>query len=182
MKLYSLLACVIVGVSGTAASSLVMAQAAKSENVGAWELRVISDPITDESRTIGIIKGGENALAIKCDSPGQDSVYVHFIADEYLGEGRYRNRDLTQRFGDAVPVTQNWSYDGRGAILTSDRAVDDFSTALLTADRLALRATTFEHHQVTALFALKSDDTGEVLRRVYAGCSDTLPALTPSVG
>lgn len=159
------------------------AQDRKTEKVGAWELLVISDPITDESRSIAIIRGGESSLAVKCDSPGPDSVYVHFIADEYLGEGRYRRRDATHRFGDATPVTQNWNYDGRGAILIDDRAVDQFNGEMLSAERLALRATTFEFRQVTALFSLTPEDTTEAMRRVYSGCNDSLPLLpAPTAG
>lgn len=162
-------------------SGAASAQSEKVEQVGGWKLTIISDPITDESRTIAVASGTGGNLAIKCDTPGANSVYVHFISGEYLGEGRNRNRALTHRFNEEQPVTQDWGYDGRSAILTPDRAVDAFNTNLATASKLALRGTTFEYHQVTAVFELSPADTREALKRVYEGCQDSLPALVAPV-
>lgn len=171
MKLTIIIASAIIAMAGSAS-----AQDAKETKVGAWTVRTISDPITDQSRVIAALDGSGGSLVVKCDSPGPNSVYIHFIAGEYLGEGRSGRREVIQRFDDAAPVTNQWTHDGRAAILTNNREVASFVRSLIGATRVAIRARTFQFQEVTALFDVNSADAEKAAKNVYDGCRDVWPA------
>lgn len=166
----ALMSLALTGVSGT-----VSAQDAKESKVGAWTLRTISDPITDESRVIAVLEGTNGSLAIKCDSPSVNSVYIHFITGEYLGSGRSARRNVVQRFDDNAPLSTQWYHDGRGAILTNNRDVAAFIGSLVNSSRVVIRAQTYQFSDVTALFDVASSDALAAVRQVYDGCRDNWP-------
>lgn len=158
-----------VAVSFLALASAAHAQDEKTEKVGSWELISITDPITDEGRMIAGIQSDDGMLALKCDEPGPESVYVHWISSDYLG-GDYDRRRTTIRFDQDQPTTETWSYEGRNAIQTSDRAAIAFARRLRSASRVVLRGTDFRGGEHTAIFELVPEDTNAALTRVFATC------------
>lgn len=160
------------------------AQDRQTEQVGAWEVVTISDPITDEGRVIGILGTGRAFLGVKCDEPGLDSIYIQFNSADYLGGRGVRSavRELTYRFDQGTPLTNGWRYNETYA-LQSDRArVSEFVALLSGASRVVMRATTYDYKQVTQVFEASPADTRQVLRRVYEGCKAGAPPIASEDG
>lgn len=150
-------------------ASGVCAQDEKTEEVGAWKLISVTDPITDEGRMIAALQADGGMLAVKCDEPGPNSIYIHWISSDYFG-GNYDRRRMTIRFDQDAPATENWAYDGRSAIQTSDREAMAFARRLRSAGRVVLRGSDFRGADHTAVFDLVPADTEQALTRVFATC------------
>lgn len=173
---------VIGTLSALALPQAALAQDTQTRNVGAWEIVTIVDPITDQGRAIGVLHVGRAFLAVKCDAPGRNSVYVHFGSPQYLG-GRGASsdsRDLTYRFDQDEPVTARWTYSDSSAGLFDDRRAASFVQRLATAERVAVRASTYRYETVTEVFEIVQSDVQEVIRAVYATCNAGDPPLMPS--
>lgn len=153
-------------------SAFAEAKANDIEKIGAWELVTITDPISDESRSIGILSNGASFIGVKCDKPGLDSIYIQFSADEYLGGsgGRSGFRNLTYRFDQGTPTIDRWRYNSSYAIQTDRSKVSQFVSLLSSSNRIVIRATTYEHREVTQIFETSAPDTHAVLLRVYESC------------
>lgn len=147
----------------------VLAQDSREETVGAWKLTSIVDPITDQGRMIATVEAAGGLLAIKCDDPGRDSVYVHWISTEYLG-GNYDRRRTTLRFDQDAPTTETWTYNGRSAVQTGNREAVAFARRLRTANRVVLRGSDYEGRERTAVFELAPADTEIAMQRVFQAC------------
>jgi len=173
---------VIGALSALAFPPTALAQDMQTRNVGAWEVMTIMDPITDQGRAIGVLHVGRAFLAVKCDEPGRNSVYVHFGSAQYLGGsgGRSDSRDLTYRFNQDEPVTARWTYSDSSAALFDDRRVVSFVQRLATAERVAVRASTYRYETVTEVFEIVQADAQEVIRAVYATCNAGDPPILPS--
>lgn len=163
---------IVVGVLAAAAVAGGAAAQDETEMVGAWKLTSVIDPITDQGRMIASIEADGGMLAVKCDAPGSDSVYIHWVASDYLGGrgGRFASRQLTYRFDQNAPVTEVWSYDGRSAIQTNGRAARAFSRSLVAAQRVVVRGSDYRGSEKTSVFTLTPDDTQAAIARVYQTC------------
>ncbi len=130
------------------------------------------DPITDDRRGIAYVKAedGESSLVLKCDEAGAGSVYVNVISRDYLGEGRSRSRKLIYRFDAEPPVEDSWLYDKSYAL---NLAPASFVTSLRNAEKVAIRATTYDFGTVDMTFNVSG--AAEAIDLVYSACGDTLP-------
>jgi hypothetical protein len=146
-----------------------MAQDERVETVGDWKLTTIVDPITDEGRMIASVEGGADMLAIKCDEPGAGSVYIHWIAGDYLG-GDFDRRDVLIRFDQDPPRTERWAHEGRNSFQPDDRQAAVFARRLSTASRVVLRGSDYRGREHTAIFQLDPAVTAGVVGRVFETC------------
>lgn len=164
----------LLGLTAAIATPLPSPAQEQAETIGEWTLRTIVDPITDEGRMVATLKTGEDTLAVKCDTPGPRSVYIHWIASEYLGGrgGRFGSRPMTYRFDQSSPVTESWAYDGRSAIQTDSRRALAFVQALSASERVVLRGSDYRGSEKTAIFTAVPADTARVVARVYETCRD----------
>lgn len=133
---------------------------------GAWNLKTITDPITDIDRVILSAKSENALLAFKCDRHGNGRVYAQFISREYLGSGK---RPLIYRVDDGEPLESEWEYDTRSAILWDEQA---FASVLAGGSKAVIRAHSIGGGQVDAVF----DITGstEAIEQAYRLCGDEL--------
>jgi len=142
-----------------------------------WEYGETKDAMSDGRYARTFADGDTGALGVKCDAPGgANSLYIHYLSQDYLGGGggRPARRDLMVRFDEDAPQTGSWSYDGRGAILTNDKAVWAFVERLERAKQIAVRATTYDYKQVTTVI----DVTGakDEIAKVIEACGAMRPA------
>lgn len=164
----------LAGIVGAAIHGAASAQGVAST----WESRDVVDPITDAKRPIRALRGaGRSAIILKCDSNGPGTVYVHVLSSDYVGAIRgENNRGLTYRFDALPPVGDLWYYDGRDIMLNSrgTEPLRKFMTGLASANKLAIRASKYDGGSVDMVFNVTG--AAKVIREVYAGCGDTLPA------
>lgn len=156
--------------AATMVAGVAQAQDEKTEDVGAWKLISITDPISDEGRMVAALQADGGMLAVKCDEPGPNSVYIHWISKDYFG-GDYDRRRMTIRFDQDAPTTEQWAYDGRSAIQTADREAMAFARRLRSASRVVLRGSDYRGSEHTAVFELTPADTERALARVFATCA-----------
>lgn len=138
--------------------------------VGNWEVITIQDPIDDSTRAVAILSGEGGSLAIKCDKPGQDSLYVQFISKRYLGNLRssYSSRDFTYRIDTDAPVTEGWAYEKSSALQFNRKIAYPLLDRLATANKIAIRASTYDYSTVDASFDL--DGVGEAISLTRSTC------------
>lgn len=144
----------------------------QTEMIGDWKVIKMVDAMTDKGRAIAVKEGTHGNIAVKCDEAGRD-VYVHLIAGEYLGAVSNKNRPVIYRFDSDTPVSKFWWHDGRSAIMTGKKDVDAFVARLVTSEKLAVRATTFQYSQVDTI--IMTGKVKEAITEVYRVCGDTAP-------
>jgi hypothetical protein len=85
--------------------------------MGAWRFKVVSDPMTDASRGIAVTDLKNTIeLVVKCDSDGDNTLYMSFISDDYLGgTSSDRNRAISYRLDGAPAQSISGWYDGKSA-------------------------------------------------------------------
>lgn len=143
------------------------------EKIGEWTYMERVDPITDQRRAIAGVVTTTGTLGVKCDSPGEGSVYVSYNPGTFLGQSsrRFDGRAVLYRFDDSPPVTGPWRYTDSSALLTDN--VGAFTGPLSTSERVVLRATTYRFVEETRTF--QTAGAREAVSRVYAVCGDTPP-------
>lgn len=161
----SLVAVVVVLASASAASANE-----KTVKVGNWDVITIQDPIDDSTRAVAILSGEGGSLAIKCDKPGQDSLYVQFVSKRYLGNLRssYSSRDFTYRIDADAPVTEGWAYEKSSALQFNRKFVYPLLDRLASASKVAVRASTYDYSTVDASFDL--DGVAEAIAQTRSTC------------
>lgn len=138
--------------------------------IGKWELMKVADPMTDETRAIGVLKGEGGALAIKCDKPGPDSIYIQVIFDDYMG-GRgasSASRDFTYRFDATPPVTEGWRYDSSWAAQFDKKAAAAFAQRVSQSSKLVVRGISYNSKFSDATFDLAG--ANDLVSKVIEGC------------
>jgi len=81
----------------------------------AWEVKSVTDPMTDRSRGIASVRGDAGILIVKCD--GDDGrLYVEVRSDGYLGAKQIDN--LSFRVDGGEIISTKAVYFGRSAIVT----------------------------------------------------------------
>lgn len=140
----------------------------KSSRIGAWDVLEIKDAFSDKARTIVSLTEGTNLLIIKCDDPGSVYISVAMMKD-WIGEGRYRFREVMLRF-DALPAyRQIWAHNDRSVTAINRESVSNIVSQLLAARKLALRAWDFEGQPHDAMFDVPPE-TVDAINTVYKGC------------
>jgi len=169
--LNSILLCFVLG--NSAASAL--AQPVETEEViDGWQLIVSTDPFNDLGRGIAARAGAQGEmLVVKCDTGGTRRMYVSFIADEYLGAGRYSTRNVDLRFDGNPAFSQRWYHDDMTASIFDQVPVEVFVSQLLVADTLAIRVTDFEFGSHT--YVIDVSNSRAAVSRAYEACGQRLP-------
>lgn len=145
------------------------ATAQSEQTIGGWTVETIKDPITDKPRVAATLMGEGGLLALQCDAPGRDSVYIHWVAEEYFG-GDFARRRMTIRFDQDPPIDDRWAYDGTSAAQTWDRQAMSFARRLTSANQVALRGTDFRGGPHTAVWAIDPSDARLVVEQVFRTC------------
>ncbi len=99
-------------------------------------------------------------------------MYVSIISPKYLGEGRYRNREITLRFDQEQPFNINASHDSSTASIFGRNDVNKIVGKILKAEKLAFRATSYDYESVTEVFDIR--DGKEAIQRAYSACGQAL--------
>lgn len=159
----------IIGLWLTAVILAGPACAAEDEKFGPWSVTVIRDPIADAARAVASVSGEGGLLAVKCDSPGADSLYIHWMADEYLG-GDFQRREMTIRFDQEPPFNERWVYDRSDAAQTWDREAMRFARRLPSVGRVVLRGSDFRGGVHTGVWDLVPAETALAMQRVFQTC------------
>lgn len=154
-------------------AALIAALAFSSHAAAEWKYGETADAITDKKYARTVAEGDTGTIIVKCDAPGPDSIYLHYVSKEYLGGrgGRPAGRDLTVRFDADEPITKNWIYDGRSAILTEDAQVWPLIHRLETAKKMAVRAQTYEYAPVTSVIDVENATAS--IAQVVKACEAT---------
>jgi hypothetical protein len=167
----------LLAIGALLAAGAAVAQSAETK-VGNWTVKKTVDGFSDEKRGIAhtSIETKTGTLAVKCDKPGKDSLYVTVLTADYLGSSstsRYSSTSGKYRFDDQPPADLvRPSYDGRSAHLFATSA-GRFITELLAANpkRLRIQFVTYDSNFANA----DIDVTGaaDALRQTAAICVDT---------
>lgn len=142
---------------------------AAGEKVGAFVIVQRSDPMTDEVRWIAKITIGNQALSIKCDTPGNRSVYVHLVAGQFMGRDG-EPRMMEYRVDEAPLVTQTWLYQSDGLFVDESSGSTEFLTDAAEAKRLRFRAYKFDGSAVLFDFPVNGIKAAAI--KVATGCKD----------
>ena len=78
--------------------------------IGDWTLFVHHDRMNDHTMHVAIVEDRFNSLAVKCDNPGRNSVYVGFYTNRFLGDGDDPVRLFRWRVDQGKPVDGHWVY------------------------------------------------------------------------
>lgn len=110
-----------------------------------FSFSTVTDPFDDSVRGIASVTFPEGAIAVKCDRPGPNSIYVHIASNEYLGgAGRGADyRTLVYRAGSAPTKTITATYDDSFALIEGSDALD-FMTAMVENRKISLRALRYD--------------------------------------
>lgn len=90
-------------------------------------------------RAIAAARSNGNSFVIKCDDPGQGSVYVHLIVPHDLG-GDFDDRPFEYSIDGGPAVTDTWTYLKNGVCLLS--RADGFLRAIRAARQFECAALT----------------------------------------
>lgn len=154
---------------------LALNASAALAQVGNWEFKVITDPMSDARRGIANTTGSTEAtIVLKCDSNGPGSIYMSIISNNYLGKGRYGSRNIDFRF-DGGPVQSISGYhDGRTANvfdLSPNKPGGKLLTQLSGANEMVVRLSSYEYDTYTTILNVKGADLA--IRQVAEACRDT---------
>jgi hypothetical protein len=154
-----------------AVSAPAHAQPGPFEEIGGWRLVLRTDPITDRKAAYGMMLGEGGALAVKCDKPGPNSVYVMVISDVYLGaSARGEGRSVITRADQNPPSETVWQYEKVSASLLRSDAIGRLLREIQAAERLQVRAETYEGRTVDLSFRVRGAD--QLIGRVVEACAD----------
>jgi hypothetical protein len=154
----------------------IAALAILSSTIGfaANSFKEVTDPMSDAKRGIAAINsGGKITPVVKCDNNGMGSMYISFIASEYLGAVKYKTRNIKVRFDSSEPYEVSAYHDGSTASvfdLKPGAASGKLLTDMMTAKRMVVQLTTYDYDAVTDVFEL--DNAGEVIKKAILTCGD----------
>lgn len=148
----------------------------ESEKIGRFQFKVITDPMSDATRGIASSAEADSiTMVVKCDQNGPGSLYVSFIADNYLGGTRgNRIRALKYRIDDAAPQTIAAYYDGRTANLFDFKptsAEGRWFAETLGAKKLTVQVTSYDFDAYTQVIDLEGYRLA--VSKVAAACKDS---------
>lgn len=129
--------------------------------------------MTDAKYARTIATGDNGAIVVKCDEPGPDSIYIHFVSNNYLGGRGIRGdyRPGTVRFDGDEPETKSWYYNGRSALLSKPDDVWAFVRRLENAKKLAVRMQAYDLQPYTTLIDVEG--AAPTITQVVAACRAT---------
>ena len=141
-----------------------------------WDYKTVSDPMTDVKRGIASIAANEQngLIAIKCDRSGPGSLYLHFIATNYLGKGRSGSRDIEYRVDGSEVQKLNAYHDKSMAIVTNNAPNDAggrFIKQLRDANKLVIALYSYEFERYVSTFDISG--AREAIRNVVSVCEDS---------
>jgi len=147
----------------------VVGAAGEIQRFGDWTYYRSKDKITDKYTYAIYVASGEKFLAMKCDEPGPESVYVGFLSNETLGGGR-EQRQLIFRIDQDQPIERQWVYDANIAEEFDHSSVLVMEDRLKSAHRIIIRAYTSTGDQVDAEF--KVSGASEAIAKITEVCED----------
>jgi len=130
--------------------------------------------MTDVQRGIAVINdNGDIKAVVKCDGNGKGSLYMSFIAQEYLGDSR-SGREVKVRFDGGEPYVVEARYGEQTAHIfnlvpgnVGARILQD----MLQAQRMVIQLTKYNYDTVTTSFDLT--DAAAVIKQAAFACGDT---------
>ena len=127
----------------------------------------------------GVVNAQGAQLILKCDKPGNKSVYVVMVNPEPLVPA---SRDpfilpTEVRFDDNAPNEDRWRFIGNSAMAMNARgqlALDRLMDGLPTASRLRLRMYLERGRTIEVSFDVAGAQ--DAINRVYESCKDDVPS------
>lgn len=140
-----------------------------------WDFNEIVDPMSDARRGIANTPSGPIVLVVKCDRNGPGTIYLSFIADQYLG-GTSRNsgRDIQFRIDGAPAERISARHDGRTASifnLSPDRSGGQFLRRIVDASELTISLTNFRYE--STVHVIDVSGARAAITQVAQTCNDT---------
>jgi hypothetical protein len=146
---------------------------AAATSVGGWTVTEQRDPITDRTEVSASLEGDNAKLVFMC-SAGTRSVLVYQPAVFLGGRGSsYELRDFVYRFDDGQPQRDSWKYLDAYATPYSEKAARAFTTRMLDARRLVVRAERYDRGTVDSAFDLTG--SSKALGQAYSACGVAFP-------
>ena len=146
--------------------------AAATTKIGSWTVEETSDAFTDVGAGIAWVDASAGRLAIKCDRPGKNSVYVLVSPDHSLGffGTTIEYRTTLLRFDQGTTISQQWNYyqdhgysdRGAPARAITERARD--------AKQLKVRLLDFEEAPTDLIFDVSG--AADAIAMVRQWCGD----------
>lgn len=136
---------------------------------GQWLYDEEADPITDLRGAIAMIKStdGQSLLAIACDHQQRSRPMYFQLRTRKLNFFSSSPR-VSIRVNDEKPFSESWSVIASALIAYDPAVVRGTARALISADRVYVRALDSNYQAVDAEFHMKRP--GEVMTRVATAC------------
>ena len=122
-------------------------------------------------RSIAATRAGPYSFIIKCDEPGNGSVYIDIIFGEILGN--YVDRKVEFSFDGGGQITETWRYIDQHVANFSSSSVDTFCRTMANSSTLLFRAFAQDGTPRTIHFDVSGAQTS--LNFVFDGCQDSRP-------
>ena len=128
----------------------------------------------------GVVAADGAQLILKCDKPGNRSVYAVVVANTNLArvqsDDRFESYPVSVRIDSDPPFDDNWRFNDRFAMAVDKgnvRSLTRLLEKLYKADKMEIRLQPVMRGEVT----INYDVTGaqDAIQRVYASCRDTIP-------
>lgn len=152
-------------------AGLVQSRPTPQEFIGAWDVRVYTDPLTDAVTISAYLGTPADNLVIACSADAPDSTTLFRRSttpfhQSRLGMRRYGG--IQYRFDRDETELTHTSVIDRYSSQVSATVVETFVRRAALGERLVLRDALNEGH--TAIFELKPQDTLSMLRRLDEVC------------
>lgn len=151
------------------------ALASAAPALSAWDFDTAVDPMTDATRGLSILRGGDDLLVIKCDGNGPGSLYISFLSGDYIGSlSSNRNRQIKYRFDGGEIQTINAIHE-RDYLLIGDVKPGSSGGRLLArlaeSKSLVVQAHGYDYQQHT--FQFETTGAAEAIQKAATTCGDT---------
>jgi hypothetical protein len=144
--------------------------AEREERIGDWAYRMTGNGQDAAGFAASADAPGKGSIVFGCDAPGPGSVYVSFIAREYLGGVRAIKRLLQLKVDDGPLVTREWEYDKNVAYDRERKQTRQLARQLKGAHSLVIRASTWKFETIEATIPV--DGAEQALTRLYRDCGN----------
>jgi hypothetical protein len=140
---------------------------------GGWDLSIKKDLMSDKTQARVFKLQDGNAIGLKCDEAGPQSLYFQIISKDFLGKQiRSASRPMMVRFDQDSPVTVNMYTDARSAFVFDATAAASMARKSALAKTVAFRIFDFDGDSHDMSFDLTG--AADAFAKVSIACQQPL--------
>ncbi len=120
-------------------------------------------------RAVAAQRSGNRTLVLKCDDPGDSSIYIHIVSGEIL-EPSYADRPLEYSLDDKPYIEHDWTYMEGDIAQFYAPYVRELTDGLRSARELRVRA--YRSNGTPVEFVFNVEGGAAAVAFVQRGCAD----------